>query len=262
MKKLLVVGIALGALMAPAVAADMKVKAPILAPPPFTWTGWYVGGNLGGKSATSADKVSYAPSVIAGLPNGTTLDLNAINAPTNLGGGQVGYNYQIGQAVLGVEGDIDAQHWNVTQTLAVFPAGFGTLFVPGDAFSVDSKWQASVRGRLGYAWDRAMLYATGGAAFTKVSVASLFVAFGPDPATAGSSSQTLVGATIGGGFEFAFWQKVSFGLEGRYTWYGTHTFATGTVALGGGLVPLVFVPVTQAVNLNTSEALAKLNYHF
>lgn len=105
-----------------------------------------------------------------------------------------------------------------------------------------------------------MVYATGGAAFTNVSVASTFLAFGPDPATAGSSSQTLVGATIGGGFEFAFWQKLSFGLEGRYTWYGTHTFATGTVALSAA--PIVFVPVTRAVNLNTSEALAKLNYHF
>jgi len=241
----------------PAWAADLPLKAP--PPPPaavFSWTGFYVGGNLGGKWANVSDTVNFAP--LAGvLPAGASQALSDTTPSTVLGGIQLGYNWQAGRFVYGLEGDIDAQHWSETQVLGTFSQG--TLFVPGDAFSVESHWQASIRARLGYAWDRTLLYATGGLALTDVRASSLFVVFGPDPATAGSDSATLVGGTVGGGLEYAFSNVWSAAIEGRYTWYGSHTFNTGTVALAA---PPAFDPVSRTVDLNTAEVLAKINYRF
>jgi outer membrane immunogenic protein len=153
--------------------------------------------------------------------------------------------------------DADGQNLNANRTLTAFSSG--TVFVPGDSFSAQSNWEASLRGRLGYAWDRALIYATGGLALTGVRASSNFVVFGVDPATAGSDNQVLVGGTLGAGLDYAVTNKVSIGVEGRYAWYGTHTFNTGTVALG---FPPVFDNVTQTVGLQTGEVVAKLNYHF
>jgi outer membrane immunogenic protein len=252
--KLVVVLSALAATLGtPALAADMPLKAP---PPVWSWAGWYVGGNLGGTWAHASDTVNFAPAAAAG-PAGASLGLPALNAGTFMGGAQVGYNWQVGHVVYGLEASADGHNWNASQTLTAF--ALGTLFVPGDTFSVQSNWHANFLGRLGYAWGPTLLYATGGLALTGVNVSSSLVVFGRDPATAGSSYQTVAGGTLGAGIEYAFAQKWSAGLEGRYTWYGTPTFNTGVVSLG---FPVVFDPVTQNVGLNTGEVLAKINYHF
>jgi outer membrane immunogenic protein len=188
-------------------------------------------------------------------------------ATTFIGGGQVGCNYQpLGSNwVFGVEGDVDWQRWNINRAIAVtfIP------FVAGDTFEVSSKWQASARGRIGYAWDRWMLYVTGGAAFTNVSTSANFPVFVGGgvtfPATFGSESRTLVGPTIGVGFEYAFWNNLSFGLEGRYSWYGTQSFSNGVLAAAfvpGVAAPggFLFAPVTHNVKLETLEVMAKLNF--
>jgi outer membrane immunogenic protein len=240
----------------PVLAADMALKAP--APPVsavYNWTGWYLGGNLGGKWGSTSDTVNFAPNAV--LPGGASLGLPTLDTSSFIGGGQIGYNWQVGRIVYGLEVDADGQNLNANQTLTAF--SLGTLFVPGDSFSVRSNWEASLRGRLGYAWDRALIYATGGLALTGVRVSSNFVVFGVDPATAGSDNEVLVGGTLGAGLDYAVTNKVSIGVEGRYTWYGTHTFNTGTVALG---FPPVFDNVTQTVGLQTGEVVAKLNYHF
>lgn len=240
-------------------AADMPVKAPPPPPPTaYNWTGWYVGGNLGGKWADAADTVNFAPSAVGAIPGGASLALPGMHDSTFIGGGQVGYNWQSGAIVYGLEASVDAQHWKTSQTLSTF--SIGTLFVPGDYFSVRSNWQAAFLGRIGYAWDRTLLYLTGGLAVTNVNVSSSFVVFGVDPATAGSANQTLAGGTFGAGIEYALGNKWSLGLEGRYSWYGTNTYSTGTVALGAPTPS--FDPVTQSVRLNTGEVVAKINYHF
>jgi outer membrane immunogenic protein len=191
------------------------------------------------------------------IPAGASELLDSATASTFIGGGQVGYNWQNGHMVYGIEGDFDFQHWNTTRLQTVF--NVGTIFVPGDTFSVESRWQASLRGRLGYAWDRYLVYATGGVAFTDVRAESNWVVFGPDPATSGSSTTVLVGGTVGGGVAYAFWNNLSLGIEGRYTWYGSHTFDTGLVALAA---PPVFTSTSQTIRLSTSEVLAKLNWKF
>jgi outer membrane immunogenic protein len=175
-----------------------------------------------------------------------------------MGGGQVGYNWQSGPVVFGIEGDVDLHHWTTTQVLTNFAVG--TVFVPGDFFTTDSHWQASLRGRLGYAWDRYLIYATGGVAWTRATVGANFVPFVGAPGTFGNDSAVLTGSTFGGGLEYALWNNVSLGVEGRYTWYGSHNFNGGTVALG--FPPFTFPAVTQSVKLNTAEVIEKINWRF
>jgi outer membrane immunogenic protein len=243
-------------------AADLAVKAPpVPAPAPvFSWTGFYVGGNFGAKWARASDSVNVAPATAfdAALPSGASLPLTSTTPRSFIGGGQVGYNWQTGRVVFGIEGDIDLQDWRTTQVLGNFASG--TVFVPGDSFTVNSRWQASLRGRLGYAADRLLIYATGGWAWTDVKAGANFTPFEDAPATSATERATLTGGTIGGGLEYAFWDHMSLGVEARYTRYGSHTFNGGTLALG--FAPFVFTPVTQAIQPNTVEILERLNWRF
>jgi outer membrane immunogenic protein len=161
--------------------------------------------------------------------------------------------------VFGVEGDVDWQRWSRNTVLGgTLPA----IFVPNDSFSWSSRWEASARGRIGYAWDRWMLYVTGGAAFTNVNVNTNFIAFGVFPASFASASQTVWGPTVGAGFEYAFWNNWSFGVEGRYSWYGTKNYNGGVLAtiFTPATGAFTFAPVTQSVKLETFEVMAKLNF--
>jgi outer membrane immunogenic protein len=268
MKKILLGGVAYAAMVVgPAMAADLPVKAPVLkAPPPpivYNWTGCYIGGNVGGKWGRTNDRVDIAavpgsPAVTSVFPAGT--------ASTVIGGGQIGCNWQAAGSnwVFGLEGDGDAQRWTRTriQGLTVPP------LVVGDRFDARSDWQGSARGRIGYAWDRTMLYATGGIAFTDVKVGTnfpIFVGAVVFPASVASDSKTLVGATFGGGLEHAFTNNWSLGVEGRYSWYGTQTFNGGTVAAIPvvGVAPgFLFAQATQTMRVETFEVTARLNYRF
>jgi outer membrane immunogenic protein len=243
-------------------AADLPVKAPpVTTPAPvFSWTGFYVGGNIGAKWATTSSSVNVAPATALGsaLPSGALLPLSSTTRSSFIGGAQVGYNWQTGPVVFGIEGDFNVNDWKTTQVLNNFAVG--TVFVPGDSFTIDSQWQASLRGRLGYAWDRLLIYATGGVAWTDVKAQAYFIPFEGAPATSATSRATLTGGTIGGGLEYAVWDHVSLGVEARYTRYGSHTFDGGTLALG--VAPFVFTPVTQTIKPNTVEIIERLNWRF
>jgi len=176
MKNFLLAGIGLLALgVASATAADiprrqaMPAKAPAYLPPPlYNWTGLYVGINGGGGWGRS----DFSAPLASG----------SFNTSGALVGGTLGFNYQMGQVVFGLEGDID---WSNLR-------GSGTC--AGLSCSVRNNWLGTARGRLGYAIDRFMPYVTGGAAFgdIKTSVAGL-----------GDSRTTKAGWTVGGGIEAA-----------------------------------------------------------
>jgi outer membrane immunogenic protein len=222
----------------PALAADLPVKArPMPAPiPVFSWTGFYIGLNIGGKWADVDHTVTNGA---------TTFDFTRDTASSVIGGGQLGYNWQVGAWVFGIEGDIDAQDFNRSRVIgtAIGP------FVPGDAFSLESRWQASLRGRIGYAaWDRTLLYVTGGGAWTQVKGTASLVGLGVF-----TNDTTVSGGTVGGGLEYAFTNNLTLGIEGRWTFYGDHTFTGGTLA---GL------PVSDKISLDTAEVMGKINYKF
>ena len=176
MKKLLLAGVGLFALgVASASAADlparMATKAPAYVPPPlYNWSGFYVGINGGGGWGRSDFSGAF-----------TT---DSFNTSGGLVGGTLGYNWQMNQVVLGLEGDVD---WSNIRGSA--PCG-------GTTCEMKNEWLGTFRGRIGYTglWDRVMPYVTGGLAVGNIKA---------DIAGVGSSNETKAGWTVGGGVEAA-----------------------------------------------------------
>jgi outer membrane immunogenic protein len=255
MKRTLTLGIGMLALLGStfaASAADLGArpigKAPMVAPPvPFSWSGCYIGGNIGAKKGSLDGDATILDPL---LP--VTLVFNGEDSETGfIGGGQVGCQWQTGAFVFGFEGDFDAT--NLERTFVV-PAGLVVPpFVAGDAFTLSNDWQASFRGRLGWAFDRFMIYATGGIAWANFEATAALVGL-PFLVTA---DKTLTGWTVGGGLEWAFTPNWSLGLEYRFSQFDRENFGLGTVAVGPALLPF-------AVNseLETHEITARVNYRF
>jgi outer membrane immunogenic protein len=246
-------------------AADMAVKARPMPVPVYSWTGCYIGISAGAKGIKTRDTAYYPAFANAPI---SSLYLGELEDVTWIGGGQVGCNYQTGNWVFGIEGDAHAQKWGVSSTLVgpVFPP----FFAFGDRFELHSDWQASARGRVGYAQDRALFYVTGGAAFTEVrSYTSWALALGNGltrPAVVATDDRTLTGWTIGAGVEWAATNNITLGLEGRYSDYGNQRFNAGRVTtVVGGIVaaPGTYIHDTyRNVRIETGEVMAKVNYKF
>ena len=105
------------------------------------------------------------------------------NTSGGLVGGTLGYNYQMGQAVFGLEGDID---WSNIRGSASACAG--------TTCETRNDWLGTARGRIGYAFDRFMPYVTGGAAFGDIKASAAGI---------GDANETKAGWTVGGGVEAA-----------------------------------------------------------
>ena len=251
-------------------AADLPIGAPPpfipAVPPVLSWAACYVGVNGGGKWFSTTSQSVDIPRAIGPAINtpASSLAIPDATASSGIVGGQFGCNYQMGHVVFGFETDADWQH--MSNSFAVTPSAARVPFVPGDSFTVTNNWQGSFRGRLGYAWDRVLFYATGGLAYTGVTFATNFIPVGIFPATVVSDRKTLYGFTLGGGVEYSFTRYLSFAIEGRYNWYGSQTFDSGVLATGAGIVgsSLAFTttPVTSTLKLNTAEVTARLNWRF
>jgi outer membrane immunogenic protein len=166
-----------------------------------------------------------------------------------IGGGQVGCQWQTGSIVLGFEGDFVAT--DIERTFVV-PRAAGLALSPfrvGDTFTLQNDWQASIRGRLGWAFDRWMVYITGGVAWANFEASASLVGVE-------RLCKTLIGATFGGGFEYAFTPNWSLGVEYRFTKYDNENFGLGSV--------LVAEPSLLKANaeLETHEVTARLNWRF
>ena len=221
MKKLVLAFAALAAWVGTAAAADLSrplpapyYKAPAYAPV-YSWSGFYIGINGGGAWGTS-----------------TWTTAGGFNTSGGLVGGTVGYNYQMNQVVLGVEGDIDWANISGTRTTA------GVCAV---GCTTKDSWLATVRGRLGYAADRFMPYVTGGLALGDIN-ASL-------PGFAGGST-TNAGWTVGGGIEFA--------IVGHWTAKAEYLY----VDLGNFNCSLACGAVTQNVSFTANVFRGGVNYRF
>ena len=249
MRKILLLSSALFiAAISGASAADLSRPVYTKAPPPppapiFTWTGFYIGLNAGGKWITKSDERITVPGTVVTFDNNN----NHNNDSSWIAGGQIGYNWQAPGSpwVFGIEGDIDAQDFSRTRAIgADIPP-----FLAGDAFSFESKWQASIRGRIGYAaWERAMLYVTGGVAFAQAKASVLLVPTSGFAGFAATDDKTAVGGTIGAGVEWAVWNNISLGVEGRYTFYGDQDFNDANPVING-----VATAIANRINFNTAE---------
>lgn len=282
-------------------AADMPVKAPPL-PAAFSWAGAYVGANAGAVlDRNDVGQVNLtSPGFVFSDPNGAFAGFPTFffgfpgafqSVPTNqtragasfIGGGQIGYNFQSGNIVYGVEADFQLMRSRDTIsgallefTPGVAPAGAGNITRNTFAtFSIERQWQATLRGRFGYAWDRLLVYATGGLAMTSLKTGTNYTyqtIIGPAltgfiappqnlSAPGVGSSQDYYGVTFGGGFEYAFWNNWSLGAEYRVADFGKRNLTLGIAPPAGILLP-TGTPVETTVRLLSQQATVRLNYRF
>lgn len=251
MNKLLLVGIALGALVGAgsANAADLPFKAAprAVAPAPvaYDWSGIYVGAHVGGGWATNdqSDPGLGIIGTLLGVPPVQTTDSSGI-----LGGLQAGWNYQIGRLVLGTELDFSWADVNGTST-STFAAG---IVGPGTSISrsltANTDWMGTSTVRLGYAHDRWMFYSKAGAAFAHTNYTSTWLGNGAGGATlfTGTGDKTSVGWTVGFGAEWAFMSNWSAKLEYDFMDFGSRTVTVnGTIGPGAINVPASFGIVNE-----------------
>jgi outer membrane immunogenic protein len=278
-------------------AADMPLKAPPL-PAAFSWAGGYIGVNAGGVldrndlgqlRLTSPGFVFVDPSgafagfptPFFGFPGGfQSVPFNQSRANASfIGGGQAGYNWQSGNIVYGVEGDVQLMRSrdSINASLLEFTPGvLPTGNITRNTFatySIERQWQATLRGRVGYAWDNLMVYATGGLAVTSLKTGGNYTfqtiigpALAPFPgappqnfsAPGVGSSQDYIGVTFGGGIEYAFSNNWSLGAEYRFADFGKQNLTLVTAPAAGVLLPAV--PVETPVRLFSQQVTARLNY--
>lgn len=242
-KKLLVAGIAAAAFCgAPALAADMAVKVPPPPPtvaPAYSWTGFYVGGEIGGGWATDTQ---------TNLTTSVTFPAGFVHAPINysgvLGGIYGGYNYQINQFVFGIDGDYE---WASLTGSLTEPAAR----VAGAVTTSSSKinWVSTVTGRAGYAINNWLLFAKGGWAWAEFSETGRGInAAGVVDATT-SSSETRNGWTVGAGVEWGLAAHWSAKLEYDYVGFNTSTFNLTSTSIPAGVVTVLPRTATSSLSM-------------
>jgi outer membrane immunogenic protein len=203
MTRFLAAASALVLLTGAAAAADLPVYEPPVAPAPvvvpsFDWSGIYFGAH-GGYSWGDVD--------VDGFPDVDDFDGGLV-------GGQLGINFQWNMLVLGVEGDASWWMADGSEDIGV-----------GAPLDVDANWLASLRGRVGFGFDRFLVYGTGGAAWAnaEASVAGL-----------GDDENTHFGWVAGGGAEAMLTQNISLGVEYLHYEFGDETYSIGGADVDGG----------------------------
>jgi outer membrane immunogenic protein len=232
MRKLFLTGSALGVLMVPAMAADLAPYYKASAPPVvWSWTGVYIGANLGWAGSSNTNLTNTGTDTGAfglGSALGAGFIPGTVGVSHNgfIGGGQIGYNWQLNSAwVVGVEADFAGLGGNDSTSVFAFPGGTGTVpFTTTFTNGLDTL--GTVRARLGWLWTPALLaYATGGLAYGDTKVGSSFTcaACGPPAAIALSSSSTSTGWTVGAGLEWRFAPAWSVKVEYLYVDLGSRS---------------------------------------
>ncbi len=208
MKKFLLGTVALVALGAtvPALAADLAArpvytKAPAYLAPIYNWTGFYIGGHIGGAFDGN---------------NGFAGTGNDGNDGRFLGGVQVGADYQFAPNwVIGIEGQYS---WlgNSNNGSAFTGAGAGYVYTS------NQRGLGSVTGRIGYTWGPALLYVKGGYAYSDYNDSLYLVGVGPQ--AFGLNSDHHDGYTVGAGLEYMFAPNWSAKVEYQYYDFGKTNF--------------------------------------
>lgn len=268
MRKILLSSVALIGIAGTAVAADLPARMPVKAPPimapAFSWTGCYIGGYVGGawhdNDVVFTDRgQDLAAGGIRRAFSGGALNPRVENPhswstqpdSSFIGGGTLGCNWQpVGSPfVLGLEGEVGFMSLegsgldplvSPAQTVLATP-GRNQLDVLGSAKVGD--WYGMITGRLGYAWDRTLLYVKGGVAFVSLEASVLDTCAGVGCGNwliATSASDKIATWTVGGGLEYAFsgnWslkaEYMFIALDEKLTTSANATLASGAIVSGG-----------------------------
>jgi outer membrane immunogenic protein len=231
-----------------AFAADLPPSPPPRAPaayippaPVFTWTGFYIGGNLG--AAWTQGKLSDT--------NGNSWS-NAQQA-VFAGGGQVGANYQFNWAVVGIEADFDWLANNHNSSNAI-DTSIGAI-----QFSANNRWMTTIAGRFGVAADNWLFYAKGGGGWVGVSNPTITnVTTGGSISVSNSNSNS--GWLAGGGIEWAFAPNWTARLE--YDFLGLSSQSHTVTATIPTLPPTTFTDTITVSNRDVQTLTLGINYLF
>ncbi|HEY6903839.1 MAG TPA: outer membrane beta-barrel protein [Candidatus Acidoferrales bacterium] len=217
-------------------AADLPMKAApyVASPPVFSWTGFYIGGNVG--AGIMLDQ---------GFVNSNIV--NDRHGIGGLGGGQIGYNWQIGQLVLGIEGEGFWSGMRVTQDqfVGINP---GTLFATA---TIKNKWDWDIAGRFGLAFNRALVYGKAGWVQGGFQWDQTFT-FGTEFITA---NHNLDGLLIGIGLEYAVDNNWTVKFE--YDYLG---FPAKDLLFTAGCATCV--PVTLTQNVSADKHIFKVGFNY
>jgi outer membrane immunogenic protein len=258
MKRILIAGGLALAAGGQAFAADLP---PPVAPPPrapatyvpvpvavYNWTGFYIGGNAG---------VGWSQGSFSDASGNTFAAQNAFKF---IGGGQVGVNYEFaGGVVVGAEADFDwrPNATNTTNAVALVNGGVPTGTTA--SVTINNQWITTVTGRLGYAWDRLLVYGKGGWAFVGSSNPT-FNNVTTGVSTTFNTTNNNYGWTAGAGFEYAFWGGWSGKIE--YDYIG---LTSQTLTVPPGLGSVGGLPVGDQFTGNSRNIqmiVAGINYKF
>ena len=210
-------------------AADMSVPRPPMQAaffaPPFTWTGFYVGANVGGGWASSTLNDSFTGASLGNSTSGF------------VGGGQLGYNYQMGNFVLGAEWTFDGTSLNASRTVGALQG------------TANTNWMTTVAARFGFAANNWLYYGKAGGGWANNSATLTNLNNGAQV----SSSNTNGGWLVGAGVEWAFSPHWSTRIE--YNYLGLNTWNANST---------IFAPNADrfSVNRNIQTVLVGLNYRF
>jgi len=249
-----------------AFAADLPArtytKAPVYVEPIYNWTGFYIGGNIGYSWGSSSDTSTITNT--AGTVLFTSTDRTDLNGV--VGGGQIGYNWQVQNAVWGFEADIQGTGEKGTRDF-LCPVG-GCTFTPlatiapiagtslAVALSQKIDWFGTVRARGGFLVSpTVLLYATGGLAYGEVKTSD---AIGVVP-TVFSATTTNVGWTLGAGVEGAIGGGWTAKFEYLYVDLGR---ASGTFLTTIAAAPAGVLSATYSSRVTDNIVRVGINYRF
>lgn len=246
------------------------------------WNGFYVGLNTGYNSANTSTSSVATTNQLTGVSAGagpltvapTTYPTARMDysTPNWAGGGQIGFNKQMGHIVLGLEGDVDDVGGHVNQFSSY--ALHSTALTTGGGVTInrftDPSFSSTVRGRVGWAQGPILFYATGGLAIAGMDQSAIYtysprttaavaaanpgVAYGPY-ANLGANDSVRTGWTVGGGVEWALNRAVSIGAEYRHMDFGDSTYYLGSNAADS-------THELARIGETDDQVLAKVNFRF
>jgi outer membrane immunogenic protein len=243
-------------------AADLPVKAPTykaqaVIAPVNNWSGVYVGLNAGGAWGNS--QTDFTPTGLLTAVPAWISDLTARGSSTQhpngfTGGGQIGINWQTGNFVFGAEADFQYLGLKAsTQTPTFITGGLDPYRF---ATSIQTDWLFTLRPRVGLAFDRALVYATGGLAVGNQKFSQTLTFDGPpNDFNTGSVSKTSTGWVVGGGLEYMVTNNWSVRGEYLYVDLGSVSYASVNT-----INPLVTATHNERLNVNIARA--AINYRF
>jgi outer membrane immunogenic protein len=239
--------VGVGAASAADLTAVPYTKAPAYAPayaaPLYNWTGFYVGGHVGGAWTNERWTNAANTTAFGDLDPGEGFRQRGSGV---FGGGQMGYNWQASNYVFGLEGAVSAMDNRGSVHNTVFGLGLD------DQFSWRTNWMATVTGRVGYAVTNNLFYAKGGYAGVNNQLSVVDVA--PPVLGSGSATQWHNGWTVGAGWEYGITRNWIVGLEYDYSTFETKRYQLAGTAPG--------VYAFDARPRDIQSAVVRFNYKF